>query len=162
MKKFIKKAGIICAGSIAMLCMALPVWADEDESIKGIWENISEQETHQVEDTYRPILRASTMYQGYIRLQEENGKAGVYGETLALRTSDEVGLYLYLDKYNGTSYGTYTYWKTEEYNTSMNIKSYTVSVPKGYYYRLHGYHYVSDGSDFENGETLTDGLKIPQ
>ncbi len=136
--------------------------ASAQETKVVLWDEFAPEEIHFVEDTYRPIMRASVMYSGYIRLGDEDGKAGVYGETLAIRNSDIVGLDLFLDKYDGKGYGTYTYWETVENNTSTNIKSYTVSVPKGYYYRLHGYHYVQDGSDFENGSTLTQGLKIPQ
>lgn len=153
----------ILAGILAVQAMTLPVNAQtENKEVPVRWENFISQGSAFVEDTYMPRIRSSVMYSGYIRLEDENGKAGVYGETLAIRKSDIVGLELYLDQYTGGSYGTYTYWHSEEQNTSKNIKSYTVSVPKGYYYRLHGYHYVEDGSDFENGETLTQGLKIPQ
>lgn len=159
MKKKNKK--LILISSVLMLSfISLPVYADTKKSI--LWNDFAAEEISSVEDTYWPRIRSSVMYSGYIKLSDDNGKAGVYGETLALRVSDRVGLDMFLDRYNGESYGNYTLWETVETNTSMNMKSYTVSVPKGYYYRLHGYHYVEDGSDFENGETLTQGLKIPQ
>lgn len=139
----------------------LSVGAETEREIP-MWEDFASKKVNYVEDTYRPLTKGLLMYHGYIKLEDNNGKAGVYGETLASRDADEVGLNIYLDQYSGTAYNNYTYWKTIEYNTSMNIKSYMVSVPRGYYYRLQGYHYVDDGSDFENGETLTDGLKIPQ
>ena len=139
----------------------LSVGAETEREIP-MWEEFASKKMNYVEDTYSPLTKGLLMYHGYVKLEEQDGKAGIYGETLAFRDADEVGLNLYLDKYNGTNYGTYTYWKTIEYNTSMNIKSYSIWVPQGYYYRIHGYHYVEDGSDFENGETLTDGLLIPQ
>ena len=41
-----------------------------------------------------------------------------------------MGLNLYLEKYNGSSFSTYDYWKTIEYNENTNIKSYRVPSPK--------------------------------
>lgn len=157
-EKQIKRMLIGSAVLVSVLVFNVEAYAQEEPGI----EKFASEDSIAVEDTYWPRLRGSLMYHGYVKLTENNGKADVYGETLSYRDADEVGLDIYLDKYNGTSYGTYTYWKTVEKNNHMNMKSYTVSVPKGYYYRLHGYHYVSDGSDFENGETITQGLKIPQ
>lgn len=160
MKKSRKIAGFLL-GTLALAQLAaVPVSAAAAET-EGQWEEFAPEGTTQVEDTYRPIMRTDIMYSGYIKLENDSGKAGVYGETLAIRDADEVGLDLYLDRYTGNGYMSYTYWKTVEYNTSMNIKSYTVSVLPGYYYRLHGYHYVDDATAFDNGETITQGIKIP-
>lgn len=159
-----KKSRIIAGfllGTLALAQLAaIPVRAGTAET-EGQWEEFAPEGTVQAEDTYRPLLRTDIMYSAYIRIENDNGKAGIYGETLAIRDADEVGLYLYLDRYTGNGYMSYTYWKTVEYNTSMNIKSYTVSVLPGYYYRLHGYHYVDDATAFDNGSTITKGIKIP-
>lgn len=160
MKKKRNKFVVLISSLLIIPFIAFPVRTEAREGV--FWNEFAPEGVSEVEDTFRPRIRSSLMYSGYIKLADDNGKAGVYGETLALRTCDRVGLNLFLDRYNGESYGNYTLWETVETNTSMNMKSYTVSVPKGYYYRLHGYHYVEDGSDFENGETLTQGLKIPQ
>lgn len=163
MKKKIKKTGIILGILVCMQMTAVNAMAQaQTTETLPTWEKFAPKNMSYVEDTYRPLIKGSLMYHGYVKLQDLDGDAGIYGETLASRDADEVGLNIYLDKYNGTNYGTYTYWKTTEYNTSMNIKSYAIWVPQGYYYRIHGYHYVEDGSDFENGSTLTQGLMIPQ
>lgn len=160
MKKSRKIAGFLL-GTLALAQLAaVPVSAAAAEP-EGVWEEFAPEGTAQVEDTYRPIMRTDIMYSGYIKLENDSGKAGIYGETLAIRDADEVGLDLYLDRYTGSTYNSYRYWKTVEYNTSMNTKSYTVSVLPGYYYRLHGYHYVDDSTAFDNGSTITQGIKIP-
>ena len=161
MKKRIHKIGIVLIILVLMQMTVLSVGAEPERKVP-MWEDFASKKMKYVEDTYSPLSKGSLMYHGYIKLEENDGKAGVYGETLASRDADEVGLNIYLDQYSGSAYNNYTYWKTIEYNTSMNIKSYMVSVPQGYYYRLHAYHYVEDGSDFENGSTLTQGLMIPQ
>ena len=83
-----------------------------------------------MEDTYTPRTRGRVFYQGYIQLTDHDGVAGIHGETLAEVEADEVGLNLYLEKYNGSNFDSYKYWKTVEYNVSKNIKSYQISVPK--------------------------------
>lgn len=159
MKPYWKKiAAAMCAVSCC-LPMALPAAAGEstaEASLQG------SEDTVAVESWYMPLARGRVYLQGYILLSDHDGKAGVYGETLARVDADEVGLYLYLEKYNGSGYDSYRYWKTVEYNESINIKSYTVSVPQGYYYRLRGFHYVDANGIYENGSTVTEGLKIPQ
>lgn len=159
MKPYWKKiAAVMCAVSCC-LPMALPAAAEESKEEASLQGS---EDTVAVESWYMPRARGKVYLEGYILLADQDGKAGVYGETLARVDADEVGLYLYLEKYNGSSYDSYRYWKTIEYNDSMNIKSYTVSVPQGYYYRLRGFHYVDANGIYENGSTVTEGLKIPQ
>ena len=113
-----------------------------------------------VEDTYIPRARGRVFYQGYIQLSDLDGKAGIHGETLASVDADEVGLYLYLEQYNGNSFSTYDYWKTVEYNASMNIKGYTISVPPRLLLPSPGFSTTLTPMEFMRaGETITEGLK---
>ena len=150
-KKFVAVSGCLVSLSLSVM----PVMAEQTNYDEAQKKNV-------VEDTYIPRARGRVFNQGYIQLSDLDGKAGIHGETLASVDADEVGLYLYLEQYNGNSFSTYDYWKTVEYNASMNIKGYTISVPQGYYYRLRGFHYVDADGIYENGSTMTDGLKIPQ
>ena len=149
---------VVAVGS----CLASLPFGMLSAEAKSLKPSEKEQNSIAVEDTYIPRTRGRVFYQGYIQLTDHDGVAGVYGETLAAVDADEVGLNLYLEKYNGSSFNTYDYWKTIEYNENTNIKSYRVSVPQGYYYRLRGFHYVDADGIYENGSTMTDGLKIPQ
>lgn len=160
MKHNRKKIVGILAGMSCIMVSALPAAANEGEV--EVWNGQAPEGTIVVEDTYVSRTRGQVFLQGFIQLSDLDGKAGVYGETLGRVDAEEVGLNLYLEKYNGSSFDSYRYWKTTEYNTSMNIKGYTVSVPQGYYYRLRGYHYVDANGIYENGSTVTEGLKIPQ
>ena len=148
----------------ASCCMmgALPVAAQSIPETAATAIQTGEEAVATVESWYAPKTRGKVYLEGFIQLSDQDGKAGVYGETLARVDADEVGLYLYLEKYNGSGYDNYKYWRTVEYNESINIKSYTVSVSKGYYYRLRGFHYVDANGIYENGSTVTEGLKIPQ
>ena len=157
MKRFLKKMTAVVAGISSLSICVFPVIANaEDKNNVGIEIPVT------VEDTYVPRTKGRVFVRGFIQLTDHDGVAGVYGETLAAVDADEVGLNLYLEKYNGSSFSTYDYWKTTEYNENTNIKSYRVSVPQGYYYRLRGFHYVDADGIYENGSTMTDGLKIPQ
>lgn len=157
MRKFFKKIAGIVVGISSVTFLVMPVMAETSD--RG---TINTEATGVVEDTYIPRAKGRVFVRGFIQLTDLDGKAGIYGETLAAIDADEVGLYLYLEKYDGDSFSTYDYWKTVEYNDSMNVKGYTISVPQGYYYRLRGFHYVDADGIYENGSTMTDGLKIPQ
>ena len=80
--------------------------------------------------------------------------------TISLIKSDEIGLELYLEKYNGTTFSSYDDWNFIEHNVYYVDASLTVSVPKGYYYSLRGYHYVKNDGLHESVGTMTDGLQI--
>ena len=157
MKQYLKRMAAVLTGISCLAVCVLPAMAETEEK-----DNTAVEAPRAVEDSYTPRARGRVFVRGYIQLTDHDGVAGVYGETLAAVDAEEVGLYLYLEKYNGSDYDSYQYWKTVEYNESMNVKSYRVSVPKGYYYRLRGFHYVDADGIYENGSTMTDGLKIPQ
>ena len=61
-------------------------------------------------------------------------------------------------KVNGT-YETYKTWKFTSNNATNLTKSINVIVPRGYYYRVRGYHAAKDGSK-ESVTTLTKGILI--
>lgn len=161
MKTSLKKLAV-AAGCGACLVQAavVPAAAETIEPQDYLWEEFAPAGTGTVEDTVTPRARGDIMNRGYIKLSNVNGKAAIYGETLGIAQPDEIGLELYLEQYSGTTFNSYDDWSYVRYNSSTVEASLTVSVPKGYYYRLRGYHYVKDGGMFEAGSTMTDGLPI--
>lgn len=87
-------------------------------------------------------------------------KIGIQGTTMAHRTCDELYLYLYLERKVNGSYGTYKYWRYTDTNLYELSKSLSVIVPKGYYYRIRGYHSAVYGDTKETRTMLTDGIYI--
>ena len=83
----------------------------------------------------------------------------VYGLTQCHHKCARVYLNLSLErKVNGT-YETYKTWKFTSNNATNLTKSINVIVPRGYYYRVRGYHAAKDGSK-ESVTTLTKGILI--
>ena len=160
-KQSLKKLPVAMVCAACLLPMgAVPAAAAETEASPYIWGGFAEEGTDTVEDIVTPRARGDVMNRGYIRIGNSDGKAVIYGETLGNHLSDEIGLELYLEKYNGSTYDSYASWSYVKYNVYDIDASFTLSVPKGYYYRLRGYHYVKDDGLFEAGSTMTNGLKI--
>lgn len=160
-KQSLKKLAVILVCGACMFQMAvIPAAAETSEESPYLWETFADENTDTVEDVATPRARGDVLNRGYVRLSNVDGRASIYGETLGNYRSDEIGLELYLDKYNGTTFNSYDDWSYVGHNVYDIDASLTVSVPKGYYYRLQGYHYVSDDGLFESAGTMTNGLQI--
>lgn len=161
MKHTLKKCAVLLAcSSYVVLVAAIPAKADVQNEIPYLWSEFASDDITSVEDVVTPRARGDIFNRGYVRLTNTDGKAGIYGETLCNTEIEEVGLELYLEKYNGSMFTSYDSWDYIEYNTYHNTKTFIKTVDKGYYYRLRGYHYALDAELFEDGITTTDGLPI--
>lgn len=89
-----------------------------------------------------------------------SGKASLFGRTMAVSTCDKVEVAIYLEKYKNGGWASYKHWSYSASNVSVLTKTLTVSVDKGYYYRIKGYHGITKGSTKESCMTVTDGIKI--
>ena len=88
-----------------------------------------------------------------------SNKVGISGITQCHHSCSKVYLSISLErKVNGT-YSTYKDWDFTASNVSNLTRDITVIVPRGYYYRVRGYHAAKDGSK-ESGTTLTSGVLI--
>lgn len=160
-KQSLKKLAVMAVCGACMFQMAaIPAAADSLENAPYLWETFADENTDTVEDVATPRARGDVLNRGYIKLSNVDGRASVYGETLGIYKSDEIGLELYLEKYNGSSFYSYDDWSYVGHNVYYVDASFTVSVPKGYYYRLRGYHYVKNDGLHEAVGTMTNGLQI--
>ena len=161
MKCSLKKLAVIlgCGLCIGQLAVDTAL-ADTTESNAYLWSNFASEGETSVEDIATPRARGDILNRGYIKLSNTDGEAGIYGETLGNFVVDEVGLELYLEKYNGSIFTSYDSWEYVAYNTYHNTQSLIKPVDKGYYYRLRGYHYVADDDLYESVITTTSGLPI--
>ncbi len=91
------------------------------------------------------------------------GRIYAYASTTANMTVDYVGVIVYVDQYDEDekAWKQVDAWLAEDENTYYVSTSKTVTVDRGYYYRVHADHIAgpADGEkDF--GNSLTDGIKI--
>lgn len=161
MRQSLKKWAVIVGCS--MCVMQITVISAKAETLNENpvhWNKFASIEEDYVEDTATPRARGDILNRGYVRLSNLDGKASIYGETLCNHVIEEIGLEMYLEKYNGNSYVSYDSWNYVEYNTYEATETFNKSVDKGFYYRLRGYHYALDDVLFESVSTTTNGLPI--
>lgn len=91
------------------------------------------------------------------------GNASVWGETIATRRVDTIGVQLVLQRWTGSEWiDVYTGEKTEISNSSrMNKSIDNLSVSSGYYYRVKSFHWITYGSTKEDGIRYSSTLLIP-
>ena len=160
-KQSLKKLAVMAVCGACMFQMAvIPAAADSLENAPYLWETFADENTDTVEDVATPRARGDVLNRGYVRLSNVDGRASIYGETLGIYKSDEIGLELYLEKYSGSNFFSYDDWSFVKQNVYYVDASFNVSVPKGYYYRLRGYHYVKNDGLAEAVSTTTSGLPI--
>ena len=161
MKRSLKKLTVLLFSGICTAQIILaPVMAQSLEDTSYLWDAFAADGVTSVEDTATPRARGDILNRGYVRLSNSDGEAGIYGETLCNHVLEEVGVELYLEKYNGSTFNSYQDWSLVEYNSYEAINTFIYPVEKGYYYRLRGYHYAIDEDLFEAVSTMTDGLPI--
>ena len=99
--------------------------------------------------------------QGIVYLGDAGtGLVWMSGETICAEVSEVVRVNLYLDRLVGDRWITH---KTDYYtgeNTYHVYNGLYMSVPKGYYYRLRGYHSATKNGRTETTTTCTDGMYI--
>ena len=149
-KKLVK---VICMIICLSLVNFIPVMADN--TITDL-----ETEADFAEDTTYSVLRGNNLNFGTTTVKKlASNKVLVSGITQCHHNCATVYLNLYLErKVNGT-YSTYKNWTFTASNISNLTKDITVIVPKGYYYRVRGYHAAKDGSK-ESVRTVTKGVLV--
>lgn len=123
-------------------------------------DNVLETDLDFSEDTTYSVLRGANLNYGTTKISKlASNKVAIAGVTQCHHNCAKVYLELYLErKVNGT-YSTYKNWSFTTTNASHLNKSLEVIVPRGYYYRVRGYHAAKDGSK-ESVITLTKGVLV--
>lgn len=112
------------------------------------------------QNTTYSVLRGNNLNFGTTSIEKvASNKVGISAITQCHHTCATVYLDVYLErKVNGT-YVTYKSWSFTASNATKLVKDITVIVPKGYYYRVSGYHAAKDGSK-ESVKTVTKGILV--
>lgn len=107
------------------------------------------------------LPKGTYLASGYSSIAEVSGRTiSVYGAMDCYRTADVVDVTVYLERYNGSSWYTYTYWSTKTaYDAHYVSYSTNVTVPAGTY-RVFSTHYVRNGSVEESTTSKTGSLTV--
>ena len=88
------------------------------------------------------------------------GRVNFYGDTVCYRESDVVVVALTLQRLVNGYWRSYSTITGTAYNTFTTSTGTTITVPKGYYYRVKGVHTAQKGSTVDSTTTYTDGVYI--
>lgn len=88
-----------------------------------------------------------------------------YGATTANHEVDYLAVLVYVDQYQEDldEWWQIDAWVVEETDNYYVATAKTLEVPRGYYYRVHADHFVSDGDDpVEETFSATNGIYLPK
>ena len=154
-----KILGISLAVGLSVSMGIVPIYAD---SI-SILDEITDEETTEdySEDTSTILARSSYLHLGNVKIQRvSSNEIAIYGLTQCHKKCSKVYLSLFLERKVNGSYGTYKIWEFTAKNASSLSKEIDVAVPSGTYYRVRGYHAVSQSGTKESTSTLTQGIMV--
>lgn len=157
-KKLRKSICIFAIVGIMVICNTLSVAAS---SILDTMQTTETTKDH-AEDISYSLLRGNNLNYGVADISLiSSGKINITATTQCHHVCDEVYLNMYLEQKDGGGYYTYKSWKYSTTDASHLTQSLNVLVPRGYYYRLRGYHAAADGgSGKESTTTATSGIWV--
>lgn len=159
---WLKLSGLLAAAVITLCGFSLQVYAEAEkevtEVVVPVYHYLTNTET-EVSDLAQVIQKGAYLSGGGLKLVNKGGgKLGIYGDTIAYRICDKLYLNIYLERSaNGRDFYSYLSWEYTASNTGSLSKSFTKTVPTGYYYRLRGYHAAKEGGVKESTSTMTNG-----
>lgn len=163
-KRRLKRLAAAFLSCIMMVsCLMVNVYAESDleEIIVPSYHTTTETET-EVSATSQVLVRGAYLASGTVKLGVNGGGSiNIYGSTSAHSVCDMLYLNIYLERStNGTSWSPYDSWSYTKANGSTLSKSFSITVPTGYYYRLCGYHAAKEGSTKESTSSSTGGKYV--
>ena len=87
-----------------------------------------------------------------------------FGATTANHEVDFLAVIVYVDRYHEDTgeWGQIDWWLETDTNDYFVYTGKTITVDRGYYYRVHADHLVQEGEDpIEETFTVTDGILVP-
>ena len=164
-RRWLKLGGLLIIAIIVMCGFSPEIYAESEKEVMEIevpvYHDLTETET-EVSDYAQVLQKDAYLSGGSVKLVDKgSGKISIYGSTNGYQRCDTVYLNIYLERStNGRNFYSYLSWEYSASNVSSLSKSFTKSVPKGYYYRLRGYHAAKEGGVKESTSTTTSGLYI--
>ena len=142
-----KKISLLIILTILCFLAAVPAWAAPVNYAKTTFNNVG--------------IESFTMLKGGTSdISTTDGALIIRCTTSAYSAVNEIGLYINIQRWNGSSWVNYSSLSGAEYYSDYILRGYTYSVPKGYSYRLVTKHYVKNGLTEESGYTTTNGYFV--
>lgn len=104
--------------------------------------------------------RGTYLQSAYSSIDGNNGNMSMYGQTLCSRICDTVEVNLYVERLVGQSWVAVTQRYATAYSSSSAVYSTSISVLRGYYYRVRGIHVATKGSARETITSYSESVYI--
>lgn len=157
---------------LVAICMTMGITANaqsvinEDGIVNIVYSNENSSEAIaelKLIDSIEPGLSLYGQYLSYGSSSINNvgnGKVEFTGNTMCYRESDVVVVAVSLQRLVGSNWQTYATRTGVSNNARSASVGDTVTVPKGYTYRVKGVHTAQKGSTVDSVTTYTDGVYI--
>lgn len=138
--------------------------ASDSEPIKvdGSYLTVEDSSTGYSENS---LVRGKHMMDGECSISKAGTKRiYAFGATTANHEVDFLAVIVYVDRYHEDTgeWGQIDAWIEEDSNDYFVYTGKTITVERGYYYRVHADHFVREGDDpMEETFSFTDGILVP-
>lgn len=161
-RRWLKLGGLLLAAVITLCGFSTDAYAEGEKEVEEVqvpvYHYFTETET-EVSDSAQVLQKGAYLSGGTLKLTNKGGgKISIYGSTTGYQKCDTIYLNIYLERStNGKVFNSYLSWEYTASNAGSLSKSFTKTVPTGYYYRLRGYHAAKEGGVKESTSTMTNG-----
>ncbi len=135
---------------------------NEVKKIDGSYLTLEESSVGYSENN---LTRGKHMMDGECSISKAGTKRiYAFGATTANHEVDYLAVIVYVDRYleEEDAWGQVDWWMVEDTNDFFVYTGKTITVDRGYYYRVHADHFVQDGDDpMEETFSLTNGIMVP-
>ncbi len=169
MKMIMKKQFLALICSIVLLCgMILGVTKDvkaAEDLLKCVDGSYLTMDNESSGSTISGVERGKHLMDGdSIVRSAGTGKITAYGATTANHSVDYVGVIVHVDRYNplAGNWSQVTSWTAEAHNTYFVSSTKTLTVERGFYYRVRCDHFAGNNVEFpyDSSASFTDGIWI--
>ncbi|MCU6748091.1 MULTISPECIES: DUF6147 family protein [Lachnospiraceae] len=164
-----KKRILSIVSSVIVLCFVftvsiVDVQAMDNEVIQVDGSYLTTQDTS-IGKSPSDILRGEYLMDGECSITKAGrNRIYVYAATTADSYVDYVAAIIYVDRYNEKTekWEQIDNWMVEDRDTYFIATSKTITVDRGYYYRVHAEHFAGmDTEPLEETYSFTDGILVP-
>ena len=158
---FIVSLGILCGvfGSAVIESKALEI---EQKKVDGSYLTMDDSSSGISSNN---LTRGKHMMTGECSISKAGTKRiYTFGATTANHDVDYLAVIVYVDRYHEDTqdWGQIDWFVQEDENDYFVYTSKSITVERGYYYRVHADHFVQEGEDpIEETYSYTDGIWVP-
>lgn len=134
---------------------------NELKKVDGSYLTLEESSTGTSSNNF---IRGKHMMDGECSISKAGtNRVYAFGATTANHEVDFLAVVVYVDQYDETSdeWWQVDWWMVEDANDYFVYTGKTITVDRGYYYRVHADHFVREGDDpMEETFSFTDGIWV--